>query len=85
MVLNAGLPVIDLHYSLSWTNTVGPGDSPNQLKYPNPPEDKTVLTWCTYHAATAHSNVIPVLMLSGTVKPVATDRFVNQGPVNFKF
>jgi prepilin-type N-terminal cleavage/methylation domain-containing protein len=85
IIRNAGVPVIGLHYSLSWTNAVGPGDAPNQLKYPNPPDDKTVITWCTYHAAIAHSNVIPVLMLSGTVKAVPIDQFVNQGPVNFKF
>jgi prepilin-type N-terminal cleavage/methylation domain-containing protein len=81
----AGVPVMDVHYSLSWTNITGAGDAPNQLKYPDPPADKTVLTWCTYHVATAHSNVIPVMMLSGTAKPVPTDQFVNQGPVNFKF
>ena len=85
VVLNAGVPVIDLHYSLSWTTATGPGDSPNQLKYPDPPADKTVLTWCTYHVATARSNVIPVLLLSGVVKPVPTNQFVNQGPVNFTF
>jgi len=85
VVLNAGVPIIDLHYSRSWTNVTGPGDSPNQLKYPEPPQDKTVVTWCTYHVAVAHSNMIPVLMLSGHVRPVPTDQFVNQGPVNFKF
>jgi prepilin-type N-terminal cleavage/methylation domain-containing protein len=85
VVKAGGVPVIELHYSLSWTNTTGPGDSPNQLKYPGPPDDKTVITWCTYHVAVAHSNVIPVLMLNGTAKPVPTDQFVNKGPLNFKF
>lgn len=85
VVKNAGATVMDLHYSLSWTTITGPSDSQNQLKYPDPPADKTVVTWCTYHVATAHSNVIPVLMLSGVVKPVPTDQFVNQGPVKFKF
>ncbi len=85
VVMNAGAPIIDLHYSLSWTNVTGPGDNLNQLKYPDPPADKTVVTWCTYHVATAHSNVIPVLLLSGAVRPVPTDQFVNQGPLNFKF
>jgi len=84
-VLNAGVTVMERHYSRSWTNVTGPGDSPNQLKYPDPPADKTVLTWCTYHVAEAHSSTIPVVMLSGTCRPVATDRFVNQGPVNFKY
>jgi len=77
------MPVTEAHYSLSWTNAVGPGDAPNQLKYPDPPKDKTVVTWCTFHAAIAHSNVIPVLMLSGNVRPAPTDQFVNKGPLNF--
>ena len=85
VVLSAGKPVIEAHYSLSWTNTTGPGDNPNQLKYPTPDADHTVVTWCTYHVAVAHSNTIPVILLSGTVKPVPTDQFVNQGPLNFKF
>ena len=85
VVKNAGATVMALHYSLSWTSATGPGDSPNQLKYPDPPADKTVVTWCTYHVAVNHSNVIPVLLLSGVVKPVPTNQFVNQGPLNFKF
>lgn len=85
VVLSGGKPVIDLHYSLNWTTTTGPGDAPNQLKYPTPPPDKTVITWCTYHAAVARSNIINVLLLSGNARPVPTDQFVNQGPVNFKF
>jgi prepilin-type N-terminal cleavage/methylation domain-containing protein len=83
VVMAAGMPVQELHYSLSWTTTVGPGDAVNQLKYPNPPADKTVVTWCTYHVATAHSNIIPVLMLSGNVRPVPTDQFVTKGPLNY--
>src|SRR5579872_1861900 len=82
-VLNNGALVIELHYSLDWTGTAGTGDAPNQLKYPTPPDDKTVLTWCTYHVSTAKSNVIPVLFLSGTVKAVPTNQFVPKGPVGF--
>jgi type II secretory pathway pseudopilin PulG len=85
VVRNGGNPVMELHYSLSWTSATGPGDSPNQLKYPTQDDDKTVVTWCTYHVATAHSNVIPVLLLSGTAMPAPTDQFVNKGPLNFKF
>jgi len=85
IVMSAGAPVIETHYSLSWTNTVGAGDAPNQLKYPDPPADKTVVTWCTHHAGVAHSNVILVLLLSGTLKAVPTDQFVNKGPLNFTF
>src|SRR5205807_706015 len=55
VVVSGGKPVIEAHYALSWTNVTGPGDNPNQLKYPNPDADKTVVTWCTYHVATAHA------------------------------
>jgi prepilin-type N-terminal cleavage/methylation domain-containing protein len=83
VVMAAGMPVTELHYSLSWTTAVGAGDAVNQLKYPDPPHDKTVVTWCTFHVAVAHSNTIPVLLLSGTCKPVPTDQFVTKGPLNF--
>ncbi len=81
-----GKPNMELHYSLDWTNDGGSQDNPNQLKYPTTlRDDHTVVTWCTYHVATAHANVIPVLMLSGTVKAVPVDRFVQLGPLNFSF
>ncbi len=84
-VTQGGSQIMELHYSLDWTGVVGHDDPQNQLKYPNPPDDRTVVTWCTYHVKTAHSNVIPVILLSGTVKAVPTDRFLTQGPLNFKF
>ena len=73
----------ELHYSLDWTGQVGPNDPQNQLKYPNPPESSTVITWCSYHAAVNHSDIIPVLMLSGNVKPVAANQFGPKGPLKF--
>lgn len=86
-VKSGGNTVVELHYSLDWSGMpAGAGDYPNQLKYANnAPADKTVITWCTFHAAVAKSNVIPVLMLSGAVKPVPSDQFVKHGPLNFKF
>lgn len=84
---NGGQPVMEVHYSLDWTAAQGSPDSPdawNQLKYGSrAPEDKTVVTWCTYHVAIAHSNIIPVLLLNGTVKPVPLDQYVQKGPLNF--
>ena len=90
---NAVPGVYELHYSLDWTGVVSAGDAKNQLKYPNPPPDLTVITWCTYHAATAHANVIPVLMLSGTAKPMPINKVVYDPaqpakpylPLNFKY
>ena len=85
VVKQGGGPVMELHYSLYWTQNVGPGDNKSQLKYPNPPATETVLTWCTYHVATAHANVIPIIMLNGTAKSVPVQEFVTKGPLNYKF
>ena len=73
----------ELHYSLDWTGVTGAGDPPNQMKYPNPPQSSTVVTWCTYHAAVNHSDQIPVLMLDGRVKSAHSDQFTSKGPLAF--
>jgi hypothetical protein len=57
-------------YKKDWTGGSGPTDAPNQLKYNNPPPDKTVLTWCNYHVTTAGANMCPVIFLSGTAKTI---------------
>ncbi len=75
----------ELHYSTDWTGTSGAADPINQLKYPNPPDSSTVVTWCSYHSAVAHAGIIPVLMLSGTVKPVPANQFTTKGPLKFSF
>lgn len=59
-------------YSRDWTDAEGQGidtraDKPNQLKYPNPPLDKTVLTWCNYHAQSG-SDKCPIILASGTAR-----------------
>ena len=73
----------ELHYSLDWTGVTGTGDPINQMKYPNPPQSSTVVTWCTYHAAVNHSDQIPVLMLDGRVKSAHSDQFTTKGPLAF--
>jgi len=73
----------ELHYSLDWTGVTGASDPPNQMKYPNPPESSTVVTWCTYHAAVFHGNMMPVLMLDGRVKSSPVNQFTSQGPLKF--
>ena len=75
----------ELHYSLDWTGASGTLDAQNQLKYPNPPEDSTVLTWCTHHAALSHADKVVVMMLSGKVKTAPVEAFVTKGPLGFKF
>ena len=73
----------ECHYRLDWTGQVGANDPTNQLKYPNPPESSTVITWCSYHAAVNHSGIIPVLKLGGNVVPAPANQFSGKGPLNF--
>ena len=81
--------VREIHYATDWTGTTGASDAPNQLKYPNPDENKTVVTWCSYHAAIAHSDQLMVLLLNGTTKAVHYSKFVYKdathpnGPLHF--
>lgn len=84
----------ELHYSLDWTGLTGAADKcpshpdglcGNQLKYNDPPADKTVITWCTWHAAINHSDKVMVLTLDGKVRPVPVDQFINKGPLNFGY
>lgn len=69
-VLGAPRGTYQLVYARDWTGGSGPQDAPNQLKYPNPPLDRTVLAWCNYHATVAGADKSPVLFASGTVKPL---------------
>jgi hypothetical protein len=81
-VVNKG--VFELHYSLDWTGVTGPGDNPNQLKYGKlAPDNSTVVTWCTYHAATAGMNEVNVLLLSGSAKAVPLNIFIAKGPLGY--
>lgn len=70
MVTSGGEPVYDVHYSRDWTAATGTDDLPSQLKYPNPPDDRTMLTYCTWHRAVAGSDMIISISLAGSVKPV---------------
>jgi prepilin-type N-terminal cleavage/methylation domain-containing protein len=73
----------EVHYSLDWTGGSGSSDPQNQLKYgQNAPEDHTVLTWCTEHAAVGNDKVL-VLMLSGKTIPADAKLFVSKGPLNY--
>ena len=76
-------PVWELHYALDWTGATGPNDAPNQLKYPNAPEDRTVITWCNYHAGYGSSDKVLTLMLNGKVRATpVTKEFIPKGPIN---
>jgi len=74
----------EVHYALDWTGSKNLAtDPPNQLKYPNPPENSTVITWCTWHCAVNHAGIIPVLMLNGRVKAVQANQFTSKGPLQY--
>ena len=67
-------------YSKNWTAPpVGPTDSRNQLKYPSPPLDKTVITWCNYHVAIGGADTGPVLLASGTTQPLDWKEVLRRG------
>ncbi len=72
-------------YSRNWTGVdltdpiKARQDAPNQMKFPNPPPDRTTLTWCNYHVAIAKGDKCPVMRLSGTAKPIDYKQMVTQG------
>lgn len=79
-----GQPIWELHYALDWTGAAnGPTDPHNQLKYPDAPEDRTIITWCTYHAGYASSDKVLTLLLNGKVRATPTNEFIPKGPLGF--
>lgn len=55
-----------------------------QLKYKNPPTDRTVLTYITDHAATAGSTKIIAVFISGTARKLDVKTAYDQLPVLYK-
>lgn len=77
MMANQGCYIV---YSKKWTpDRPGPSDLPNQLLYPNAPADRTVLTWCNYHVTTASAEKCPVMLATGTTKPLDWKQVYAQG------
>ncbi len=54
-------------------------DPPNQLKYRNPPLDRTVLSWCNSHVTTAKADRCPVIFASGTAKTITFKHMAESG------
>ncbi len=90
-----GVPQYELHYSPDWSHRLGtacePTDAMNggqidvtQLKYKNPPADRTVLTYITQHVATAGSSKVIVMLLSGTAKKMDVKTAARLLPLNYK-
>jgi prepilin-type N-terminal cleavage/methylation domain-containing protein len=90
MVIN-GQPAYELHYTPDWTHLLGATQDVNgngqanitQLKYKNPPPDRTVITYVTYHVTTAHSSYVLVLLDSGSAIKLDYKRALQELPLNF--
>jgi prepilin-type N-terminal cleavage/methylation domain-containing protein len=84
-ILLAGQPVYEKHYSADWTGSSadptirGLLDLPNQLKYTNPPDDKTLLAYCTWHARIAKTNTVPCISNAGTAKKLDLKQMLEYG------
>jgi prepilin-type N-terminal cleavage/methylation domain-containing protein len=61
-------------YSRDWTGLFGRNDATNQLKYQDPPADRTVITWCNFHATVSGAEQVPVLLASGSATPVQKNK-----------
>jgi prepilin-type N-terminal cleavage/methylation domain-containing protein len=71
-------------YSRDWTAAIPRAidprqDAPNQLQYRNPPQDKSILTWCNYHVTTAGGNQCPYISLGGTAKTLGYNQLIQRG------
>ncbi len=85
-----GQTVFDVHYSPDWTGvSAAPprptgaataGDSPIQLRYSNPPTDKTMLTYCTWHTAVAKTPTFTGISLAGSAKKLSGLEYLKYGP-----
>jgi type II secretory pathway pseudopilin PulG len=77
--------IYELHYSPDWTHQLGAAcDIQNskpvvtQLKYKNPPADRTVITYVTQHTVTSGSPNVIILLLSGTATKINYQQAIGQ-------
>jgi hypothetical protein len=82
-VKSSGGTVFDRRYSPDWTGVAGATDLTAQLKYSNPPADKTLLAYCTWHTATAGAPTFTALSMSGSARKVDYNVFLEHGPNAF--
>ena len=75
-----GQLVYDRRYSPDWTGISGPRDLSNQLRYPNPPNDKTLVTFCSWHAVSAGMDKCPAINFGGTVQMYDVKLLFENGP-----
>ncbi len=86
-----GNPAYELHYTPDWTGNWGtncdkdPNGSPyiTQLKYKNPPAERTILTYVTQHSVVGNGKII-VMLLSGTARKIDSFKAWDELPLNYK-
>lgn len=71
--------VYDRHYTPDWTGITGATDMTAQLKYANPPADKTMLAWCTWHAAVAKVPTYTSITIAGNARKTDGKLILNHG------
>jgi prepilin-type N-terminal cleavage/methylation domain-containing protein len=89
---NTGQLLYELHYSPDWTHRLGltcdvdKDNNPivSQLKYRNPPTDRTIITWSTQHVATAGSPSVIILLANGTARKVNYETAYKQLPLGYQ-
>lgn len=67
------------HYSRDWTGVDGLTDMVNQLKYANPPDDKTLLTYCTWHVAAEQAHTVTIISMGGSARKAEMKRIFDNG------
>lgn len=76
----------ELHYSPDWSKQIGitcDGPRVTQLKYKNPPQDKTVLTYVTHHSAYSRRGTVIILLLNGTARKISAAQAFEQLPLTY--
>jgi prepilin-type N-terminal cleavage/methylation domain-containing protein len=85
-------PVFELHYSPDWTHKLGGACDADangnpyltQLKYKNPPRERTILTYNTHHAAFGGSPYVLILRAEGTARKMNVRDAFDQLPLNYR-
>ena len=83
VVLISGQRVYDRHYSTDWTDDPGLQDLTVQLKYQNPPSDRTIIAYCTWHVATVESPNVPAINAAGSARKVNAQDMYKHGATIF--
>jgi prepilin-type N-terminal cleavage/methylation domain-containing protein len=61
----------------------GQADMPYQLKYENPPDDKTLFTFCSWHQAIAKTGTVPAINMAGSAKKINISQALSKSAALF--